>query len=206
MKPCSTDLETYLNTKTEFKCCNLYKIVLQDGYTLFITDYDRDVVFENHTFKHDYCIMERGQTKTSGTPEVDTLSFNLYADRNHDDLVNNTFILEAIHKGLFDTAYITLWRAFFDATIDGQTRPYGAIKQFVGRLELSSCNNVSAKFSAKSETTGLNALIPIRTFQAQSSYCNNNGSVVESSTDRTTCAIPLKPSGNVLYQFGLVKV
>lgn len=200
MKECTTDLATYLNTKTEIKSCNLYEIKLLDGYTMYVTDFDRDVVFNNHTFQHDKFLIERSQTKITGTPTVDTLSVSIYADRNHSDLVGNTFILEGIHNGLFDTAHLTLWRAYFDAEMDTQS-PYGAIKVFLGRMELDSCDTFSAKFTVKAEITGLNASLPLRTFQAQTSYTNNNGTVIEYSGDTTTCVIPLKPSSNVLYQF-----
>ena len=200
MKECTTDLATYLNTSTVFKGCNLYEIKLLDGTVLYITDFDKDIVFNNHTYLHDKFILERSQTKVNGSPNVDTLNIVLYADRQHSDLVKNTFVLEAIHKGIFDTSQITLYRAYFDAEMD-TNRPYGAIKIFLGRMELDSCDTFQAKFTAKAEITGLNALLPLRTFQAQTSYANNKGTVVEYSGDTTTCVVPLKPSSNVLYRF-----
>lgn len=204
MKECTSDLAVYLNTKTELKACNLYQIRLLNGYVMYVTDFDKDVIWENHVFQHDKFIIERSQTKCAGTPEVDTMNITVYADKDHNDLANNVFILEAIHKGMFDTSSLTIWRAFFDAeadtTNDGQLRPYGAIKLFTGRMELTECNVFCAKFSVKAEITGLNASLPLRTFQAQTSYANNNGSVIEYSGDTTTCVVPLKPSSNVLYQ------
>lgn len=205
MKTCSEALATYLNTHSEYKSCSLFQISLMDGSNIYATDMDKDVVFDNHTFKHDYCVILRDKTKVSGTPEVDNTSVTIYADKEHNDLVNNLFILEAIHKGLFDTASLTIWRAFFDAEINtaGEEllRPYGALKVFTGRMELNSCSPIAAKFNIKAEITGLNALLPLRTFQAQSSFANENGTVVEYSGDETTCVIPLKPSSNVLYRF-----
>ena len=113
-------------------------------------------------------------------------------------------MLEAINKGLLDTAYLTLWRAYFeidiDTTQDEQLRPYGAIKLFMGRMELNSCTSIEAKFNVKAETTGLHMMLPLRTFQAQTSFANDNGQVIEYSEDVTTCVIPLKPSNNVLYK------
>lgn len=205
MKECTEALATYLNTHSEYKSCSLFRITLLDGTTVYATDFDKDVIFDNHIFSHDYCVMQRDKTKVSGTPEVDSTTITIYADKDHNDLVNNIFILEAIHKGLFDTASLTIWRAFFDAETDTtgqeQLRPHGALKVFIGRMELSSCSLMAAKFSVKAEITGLNALLPLRTFQAQSSFANTDGNVVEYSGDETTCVIPLKPSSNVLYRF-----
>ena len=204
MKQCTTELAAYLNTHQEYKACNLFAINLADGNVIYTTDFDKDVVFENHVFRHDLFIMKREQAKTSGTPEVDTTTLTLYADRQHNDLVNNTYVLEAIHKGAFEGAYLAVWRAFFDSEVnttqDTQIRPYGALKCFTGRIELSSCNTICAKFSVKAETTGLNASLPVRVFQAQSSFANVDGDVVEYSGDAITCVIPLKPSQNVLYK------
>lgn len=203
MKACTTALAALLNTKQEYKSCSLFRFDLLDGTTIFCTDFDKDVVYDNHVFCADLFAIERDQTKTAGAPTVDTTNLSIYADREHNDLVNNTFVLEAIHSGAFDVAYLTLWRAYFDAeadtTKDAQLVPYGAVRLFNGRLELTSCSSFKASFSAKSEITGLNALLPVRTFQAQSSYQNVNGHVIESSTDTTTCVVPLKPNNNVLY-------
>lgn len=204
MKQATTELAGYLNNKTEYKTCNLFKISLAGGSVFYITDFDKDVIFENHTFQHDLFMVKRGQTSISGTPEVDTTNVSIYADKDHHDLINNVFLLEAIHKGILDTAYLTLWRAYFDVEIDTMQdetlRPYGALKLFMGRLELTSCTNICAKFTAKAETTGLHMLLPLRTYQAQTSYANDNGNVIEYSGDVTTCVIPLKPSSNVLYK------
>lgn len=202
MKACSTALAALLNTKLEYKSCNLFRFDLLDGTTIFCTDFDRDVVYDNHVFYADVFAVEREQTKTTGEPTVDTTNVSVYADRDHNDLVNNTFVLEAIHRGAFDVAYLTLWRAYFDLesdTGDGEIAPYGAIRLFNGRLELTSCSSFKASFSAKSEVTGLNALLPVRTFQAQSSYANVDGNVVAYSGDIITCVVPLKPNNNVLY-------
>ena len=204
MKQCTVELAGYLNNKTEYKTCSLFQITLKDNSVIYCTDFDKDVIFENHVFKSDLFVVKREQTTISGTPEVDTTNITIFADKQHNDLVKNVFVLEAIHKGLLDTAYLTLWRAFFDVdidtTLDTQIRPYGAIKLFIGRMELTSCNMLSAKFSAKAETTGLHMLLPLRTFQAQTSFAEENGNVVEYSEDKTTCVIPMKPSSNVLYR------
>lgn len=203
MKACTAALSTMLNNRQEFKSCSLFRFDLLDGTTIFCTDFDKDVVYDNHVFKADLFSVERDQTKLSGVPTVDTTSISIYADREHNDLVGNDFILEAIHKGAFDVAYLTLWRAYFDIeednTHDEKVTPYGAVRLFNGRLELTSCSSFKASFSAKSEVTGLNALLPVRTFQAQSSYRNVNGTVIEYSGDTTTCVVPLKPNNNVLY-------
>lgn len=199
MRNASDTLITQLNTSREYNCCDLYKIVLRDGSVFCSASYDIDVVYNNNTYLHDFLIINRSSIKITGEPTVDSLSVTIYADRQHNDTMGEKFIMKAAHDGIFDGAYLTLTRAFFNA--DGSVM--GGITLFNGRCEVSSCTGFVCKLAVKSELTGLAALFPLRIFAPQNSYSENSGGeVVTSSTDEYTCAIPLKPSQNVLVRIG----
>lgn len=197
MRNISDDLLNMLNNSTEYRCCDLYKLTLSDNTSFYIANYDKDVVYNSRNYAHDLFIIKRSSIKTSGTPTVDSLNVNIYADRDHSDLIKNTYVMKAIHDGTLDDAQLTLSRAYFSDS--GQV--LGAITLFTGRCEISSCNAFTCSLNVKSELTGLAAVFPIRVFAQQNSYNeNSSGEVVTASTDKYTCAIPLKPSQNVLIK------
>ena len=197
MRTASDTLINELNTATEFRCCDLYRLILADTTTYYIADYDVDVTYNSHVYQHDLFMLQRNGIKISGTPTVDSLSVSIYADQSHNDLIKNTYIMKAIHDGTLDNAQLSLSRAFFSAS--GQL--LGVINLFTGRCEISSCTSFVCKLTVKSEITGLSAQFPMRVFAPQNSYNeNSNGTVVSASADEYTCAIPLKPSQNVLVK------
>lgn len=197
MRIASDDLINELNTASNFICCDLYKLTLADNTTYYIAGADVDVVYNFHTYRSDLFIMSRDGIKLSGQPNVDSLSVNVYADREHGDLIKNTYVMKALHDGIFDGAVLSLARCYFNAT--GQI--LGVIGLFTGRCEIGAVNSFTCKLTVKSEATGLSALVPARVFAAQNSYHEgSDGVVVTASSDKYTCAIPLKPSQNVLVK------
>ena len=197
MRTASETLINELNTVRNFRCCDLYRLILADGTTYYIADRDKDVTYSAHTYASDMFLLQRSNIKLSGTPTVDSLTVSLYADRSHSDLVKNTYIMKAVHDGTLDNAQLTLSRAFFDA----DDNVIGIINLFTGRCEVTSCTAFACKITVKSELTGLAAVIPLRVFAPQNAYGeDSSGEVVSASTDEYTCAIPLKPSQNVLVK------
>lgn len=197
MKKCTLDLAESLNNDDEFICCDLFTLTLNDGSVYNIADFDKDIVFNGKTYRHDLFILSREQTKTSGVPAVETLSVTACADREHEDNINNEYFLQAVHKGLLDDASLALSRVFMDAETGNVL---GLLALFNGRCEVSSCGGISCKLNVKSETIGLKASVPLRTFAPQNVYQEKNGTVSTASTDNYTCMIPLKPSKNVLVK------
>lgn len=197
MKDCNQDLARHLNEDDEFICCDLFTLTLSDGSIYRIADSDKDVVAGGKLYKHNKFLSQRKQTKTAGTPSVETLAVTVYADREHDDTVAGLNLLQAAHEGKLDDGYISLARAFFNAET-GEL--LGTLTLFYGRCEVVSCGGLACELSAKSETIGLNALVPLRTFAPQNVYQEENGVVSTASKDVYTCMIPLKPSKNVLVK------
>lgn len=197
MKNCTPELAAELARSSEFVCCDLFKWVLSNGVTYYIADFDKDVVYLNHVYKHDGVLMERGQTKTTGEPTVDTLTVTVRADHEHGDTIGGEYVLKAAHSGILDDSYITLTRAYFDKDTGVLL---GGIEVFSGRCDVSSCGGIQCVLTCASECTGLNATLPPRCFAPQNVYEETSGGVVSSSTDAKTCMIPLKPSKNVLVR------
>lgn len=197
MKNCTLDLAQHLNTDNEFICCDLYTLTLNDGSVYRLADFDRDVAFNGKTYGSARFIISRDQTKSAGTPSVETLTVTISADRLHSDTIDNEHWLKAVHEGKFDDAYLTLGRAFMDAETGALM---GVLMLFNGRCEVSSCGGIACKLSIKSETIGLSAQVPLRTFAPQNVYQQENGVVSTASNDVYTCMIPLKPSKNVLVK------
>lgn len=197
MKDCTQDLAQHLNEDDEFICCDLFALTLSDGSIYRIADSDKDVVAGGKLYKHNKFLSQREQTKTAGAPSVETLVITVYADREHDDTIAGLSLLQAAHEGKLDDAYISLARAFFDAE-GGEL--LGTLTLFYGRCEVTNCGGLTCKLSAKSETIGLNALVPLRTFAPQNVYQEEDGVVSTASKDVYTCMIPLKPSKNVLVK------
>ena len=158
---------------------------------------DKDIVFNGKLYKSNKFIIRREQTKTDGAPSVETLSVKIYADHDHDDTIAGANLLKAAHEGRLYDGYISLARAFLDAET-GEL--LGALMLFNGRCEISSCGGIICQLSAKSETIGLSASVPLRTFAPQNVYQEENGVVSTASKDTYTCMIPLKPSKNVLVK------
>lgn len=204
MKQASEQLIQALNNNTEFCCCDLYDITLLDGTEYHIADYDIDVAYNGKIYQHDLFLLQRNGINISGTPTVDTLSVSLYADRHHNDLVKNQYVMKAIHDGTLDNAQLTLSRAFFGASgqLDGTElfteQLLGVLPLFTGRCEISSGSSFLCKLTVKSELTGLSAQFPQRVFAPQSAFTNNNGTVTSSDRDEYTMLVPLKPSMRVL--------
>lgn len=197
MKNCTLDLAQHLNTDAEFICCDLFTLKLANGSVYRTAEFDEDISFNGKLYQSGRFIMTRDQTKAAGTPSVETLSVTLNADRLHNDMVDDKFLLEAVHEGMLDDAYLTLGRAFLDAETGAVL---GVLELFTGRCEISSCGGLVCKLSVKSETVGLNASVPLRTFAPQNVYQEENGVVSTASKDTYTCMIPLKPSKNVLVK------
>ena len=197
MKNCTADLARQLNEENEFICCDLFALTLPNGSVNRVADFDKDISFNGRLYKADKFIASREQTKTAGTPNVETLSVTLNTDRNHGDTVNGKYLLQAIHDGTLDDAYLTLSRAYMDAETGAVL---GVLPLFNGCCEIASCGGVSCKLSVKSETVGLNAAVPLRTFAPQNVYQEADGVVSTASKDSYTCMIPLKPSKNVLVK------
>lgn len=197
MKTCTLDLAERLNTDDEFLCCDVYKLMLVNGSVYYIADFDEDVVFNGTTYRHDLFLLSREQTKETGTPTVDTLTVTVSADAEHGDALDNVYFMKAVHEGVLDDAYLTLSRVFMDAETGSVL---GLLPLFNGRCEVTSCGGISCKLSVKSETLGLKASVPVRTFAPQNAYESAGGSVTTASTDTYTCMIPLKPSKNVLVK------
>ena len=197
MRTAGQDLINELLSASEFICCDLYKLFLSDGTTYYIADYDKDISYNSNKYLCDLFLMKRDSIKLSGQPTVDSLSVTIYADNSHSDLIKNTYIMKALHDGLFDGAMLSLSRCY----IGSQGQIVGVMGLFTGRCEINSANAFTCKLTVKSETTGLAGLIPLRVFAAQNAYSeNSSGSVITASTDDYTCAIPLKPSQNVLVK------
>lgn len=197
MKNCTQELAEHLNNDNEFICCDLFKLTLNDGSVYRIADADKDIAFNGQLYKSNKFILQREQIKTAGAPSVETLTVTIYADREHDDAISRTNLLQAAHEGKLDDGYISLSRAFMDAETGNVL---GALALFNGRCEISSCGGIACKLSAKSETIGLNASVPLRTFAPQNVYQEADGVVSTASKDTYTCMIPLKPSKNVLIK------
>lgn len=197
MKNCTLDLAQHLNADNEFICCDLFTLTLSSGSVYHIADFDKDISYNGRLYRHDMFIISRDQTKTAGQPSVETLSVTISADRQHNDNVDNMFLLKAVHEGKFDDSQLTLSRAFLDAE-NGAV--LGVLSLFNGRCEVSSCGGISVKLSVKSETIGLNASVPLRTFAPQNVYQEQSGVVSTASKDAYTCMITLKPSKNVLVK------
>lgn len=196
LKNSSEQLINYMKDEKAFLCCDLFEIRLRTGHVYCVADFDVDVVYDNQLYRADLFLMIRDQTKIVGEPTVDTLSVTIYTDDKHEDKIENMNILKACHDGIMDGSYITLRRAYFDSDTNALV---GVIELFKGRTEITQVGGLSAKLDIKSVATGLSGLYPVRIFAANKAfYESENGTIISSSTDNTTCVIPLKPSKNIL--------
>lgn len=196
MKECSKELITYLSNEKNFLCCDLFEFKLRNGAEYYIADFDVDVVYGKKTYRHDLFLALREQTKIIGEPTVDSLNVTIYTDDNHEDKIEGMNILKAAHDGVLDESMVTLRRAYFDP--DNKSL-VGVIDLFSGKTEINNVGGLSCKIEVKSITSGLAQLYPVRIFASGLAYKEGgNGTIISSSTDKTTCAIPLKPSNNIL--------
>lgn len=197
MKKISTELKTYMDNERNFLCCDLFEIRLRNGNLYCIADFDMDISYKNKLYRHDLFLIKRNQTKTVGEPTVDTTSVTIYTDDKNEDLIENKNILLACHDGTMDKATLNLRRAYFDTDT---LAILGVINLFSGRIEVNSVGGLSANLDIKSVASGLAGLYPVRIFAPQKSFTESGGTIITSSTDKTTCTIPLKPSKNVLIR------
>lgn len=194
MKTVSQAIQEYLNIKKNFQCCDLYQLVLSNGSTYYIADYDKDVTVSGRTWTR-RMIIKRGQVKTAGEPNVDTMSITIACDRN--DVFDNVPFLQACHNGLLSGGILTVYRAFFDD--GGQCIGHYAV--FSGKTEVTGAGGLKAQLNVKAETQGLSQQVPLRIFAPQSAYKkDSDGDIVVSESDTVTMLIPLKPSNNVLLR------
>lgn len=193
MKQVSTDLSQYMNTEKHFEICDLYRIVLTDGTTYYIANYDTDVNYNGHIWEHSKGLFTRDQLKLTGEPTVDSLTVTIACDRR--DIVSGVPMLKAAHDGIFSGCELTLYKLYFN---DGL--PIGSVQLFDGFCEVSEAGGLKIKLNCKSYVQGLSQNIPLRIFAPQTAYANTNGTVTTSSTDTTTMLVPLKPSQRVLVK------
>lgn len=193
MKSVSADLNNYLNNEKNFQTCDLYKLKLKSGSEYYIADYDKDVVFNGHSYNHNLGMMKRGQTKLSGTPSVDSMTVTLVCDK--DDKIETIPMMKACHLGLFDQAVLTISKAYFydDAVV-------GGFEVFSGICEVSEAGGLRIKLTVKSIIQGLSQLVPVRIFAPAKAYTNIGGTITTSNSDTSSALIPLKPSERVLIK------
>lgn len=194
MKTVNGDLNNYLNTKKHFQTCDLYRLVLANGSTYYIANYDVDIAWNGHLWEHRRGLFTRTQTKLSGEPTVDTMTVTICCDDR--DIIDNKPILQAAHDGCFDKATLSVYKIYFDE----EDAVAGGFELFEGKTEVSSAGGLKIELKVKSIIQGLASLVPIRIFAPQSAYTNVNGTVTLSSTDEATMMIPLKPSNRVLVK------
>lgn len=193
MKAVSQAIAEYLNTHNNFHCCDLYQIVLSNGSTYYIADYDEDVTTGGRTWQHKM-IVQRGQVKTIGEPNVDSMQVTISCDRN--DVFGNVPFLQACHNGMLSGGILTLYRAFFS---EGQCIGHYAV--FSGKTEVTGAGGLKAQLNVKAETQGLSQQVPLRIFAPQNAYVKNaSGNIVVNENDTITMLVPLKPSNNVLVR------
>ena len=193
MKQVSTDLSQYMNTEKHFEICDLYRIVLLDGRTYYISDYDVDVNYNGHIWEHNKGLFKRDQLKLTGEPTVDSLTVTIVCDRG--DIIADMPMMKAAHDGIFSGCELTLYKVYFS-----NGAPVGSVQLFDGFCEVSEAGGIRIKLVCKSYVQGLSQNIPIRIFAPQVAYANKNGTVTTSSTDTTTMLVPLKPSQRVLVK------
>lgn len=195
MKSINSELLNYLLNNDTFQCSDLYGLELKDGTKYFFTDYDIDIAYNGQTYQSNWVIVERGGTKTSGKPSVDSMNVTLNVD--NDTTIKGIPFIKAVHDGVLDGANLSISRAFFDT--DGSL--LGVIREFLGRVQIDDCYALTVNLTVKSEILGLGQTFPLRAFSPQTAYVIEGDNVVESKSDSRTCVIPLKPNKSALLRF-----
>ena len=202
MKTVSQALQTYLSTEKSFTSCDLFELVLASGNVYRYTNADCDIVWNNHTYKHNALIIKRQQTKLQGQVTVDTLSVTIYTDSEHTaDRIESQPVMAVAHSGVLDGAKMYLKRAFFRqepglpaaAVID-------VIGLFGGDVEVKSSGGIKLALTIKAKTQGLSQEFPIRKYYPEGAYSTTSGGrVVSNGTTNDTCLIaPFVPRREVL--------
>lgn len=193
MKTVNDSLNNYMNNEKNFETCDMYRLKLKDNSAFYYADYDVDVNYNAHVWKHNRGIFKRDSLKLTGQPTVDTLTVRVNCDET--DKLNDVTFMKACHDGLLDQSYLTLYKAYFK---DGEI--VGVVPLFEGRVEIGSAGGLTVQLTVKSIIQGLAELIPVRMFAPQEAYHNANGTVTVSDTDNVSALIPLKPSSRVLVK------
>jgi uncharacterized phage protein (TIGR02218 family) len=162
MKTVSAPLLAHLQAGGPFVMADLYTIVLSDGTVLRWTDYDVDIIHPNNsnTYVSNGPVLKRGKTRTIIGLEVDTLDVSIYPQST--DMINGIPMLTAARNGVFDSAMLTLERAFLSPA----PTAVGVMHQFYGRFADLEMGRTELKCRINSITESLSTMLPRNVYQA----------------------------------------
>lgn len=132
----------WLIEATEFNRADLFKIVLQNGQTVFATTWQTAITFQSNTYHpRRYGAWQRGgvQSEASYSPVSNSMSLTVFVDPNQPPAVlypgTQTPLFQTIAAGLFDAATVTVYTLYWglgESVATGIARGY--ITSFVGQI------------------------------------------------------------------------
>lgn len=164
MKEVNETLQKYLNERQRYVSCDLYEFVLANGERLYYTDFDIDVIADNHTFRHDGPIFKRNQIKLQSSMSVDKLDVTMYV--TDVDKLHTEPLMQIAHNGGLDGGELTLKRAFFG----DDNAIIGTVPLFTGSIEIRQGGGLTLQLWVKSEVQKLNVAWPTRKFYPSCPY------------------------------------
>lgn len=162
----NTNLINLLNTSEVFYMADLFIFELTNGTILRYTSHDQDISYGGNTYLCDSLLIKRDRVRLCTGVEVDELNLTV----NYDDseiIANNMTFPVMIHKGIFDTAKFTMYRAFFNNW--GEITPVGVIKRFAGKVADATVTHKEGKLTIASALEILNVKMPKNLVQASCS-------------------------------------
>ncbi len=159
MKQATTNLLNIL-ASNQFINAHLFKFVLKSGTTLYYTDADINIIYNNNVYLSDAPLITGVQYKLSRGLEVNTFDLDLTVKPSH--TINGQSWMVAVRSGALDGVIITIYKAFMLNWTDTAE----AVHLFTGFVGEATHANQTIKLSLKSDADKLNTPIPKLMYQA----------------------------------------
>lgn len=159
MKTITAQLQTFLNSATQFATCDLLTITLNGGTVIRATNADIDVTWNSTVYSSSAVKFGRSKTSSAVGGKTAEVQLDLYADDT--TLLNGIPLLKAVRAQALDGAQIRIDTLFLS---DWRT-PQGIVNNFLGMCAAVEAGRTSAKVTAKAYTHLLDAQMPRNFYQ-----------------------------------------
>jgi uncharacterized phage protein (TIGR02218 family) len=200
-RPCTDDVKLLLDDwgpTSRMAICDLYTFYLIGGEILRYSGWQKALSVpapQTNSPLIDFPLgakLKRNKTKFQIGVQVDEMDIEIYAA--DETIVTNGGTItwqEALHKGLFDGAYLDMWRCFMSPP----GIPIGTITWFYGRVADVDVGRTKSVIKVRSLLDLLSQQMPRRLFQAACTHIFGDAMCL---FDRTTMAQDITATGGTL--------
>jgi uncharacterized phage protein (TIGR02218 family) len=198
MKSADAELITFLDANRQFFQADLYDFAMTDGFHLYLTSADVNIISGGYTYLSTGPLMQRSKLKQTRGIQVDTLTLICYATTGN--LLEGTGFQTALLQGALDGAMLTMSRLIFASW--SNPAQFNPVILFVGRVaDLPQVDYGQIQINIKSPLELLDTQVPWQLYQSGCAYSlyDANCGVVRSSFSQGGHVIA--DAGNSAFSF-----